>query len=640
MITAAMYTAHEPLASPLKFLLACLYRELAAAAPSRAGMKVLAERTAELEWLFHLTSQLRAAADDREVVKELLRGSTERLQCAAALLVLPERRMEIESHRDESQGDALRRVVAGMRKHLLTWVQRQRQPLVMNGNAGPEPLAARCKILAVPIVREGGGRVVGLLAFFNPCDAADFNDRQVFLARHLGREAAALVAAQFDSMTGLYTRDGLERMYSRDNVENDRGEGSVVYFDIDRMQVVNGVHGFELGNELIIRVAELVGSASDAAVGGISGALAARISGDRFAVVLPESDTRVAVELATRLQGAAARLVIGPAREPMDVSVSCGVAALVPMPQGLARALAAAELACKKAKERGRNRVERYAFEDNSMMRCHEDAMAVGQLRAALKADRLLLYAQRIVPLQNPELPGGYELLMRMRDAREGIVAPGPLIAAAQRYQLLPSVDRWAVRRALDMLSPFRDMLASRGLFMSVNVSGQSIGDAEFVQLFTDQLRAAQLPSGSITVEITEQAAATDLVRAADMTERLGQLGCQIALDDFGTGANSLANLKRLRIGRVKIDGSFVRDILTDRRSQATVRAIVELAKGYRIDTVAEYVETREIAEMVRGLGVDYAQGYAFGHPEPLDELLMHLAHDESRRLHRMYMEM
>jgi EAL domain-containing protein (putative c-di-GMP-specific phosphodiesterase class I) len=333
-------------------------------------------------------------------------------------------------------------------------------------------------------------------------------------------------------------------------------------------------------------------------------------------------------------------LVIGPLQNPVDVSISCGVAALVEMPQGFARAMAAAELACKTAKSRGRGRVELYACEDASMMRRHDDAVAVGQLRSALKADRLVLYAQRIAPLKNTSSAGGYELLLRMRAEDGSLVAPGPLIVAAQRYQLLPSVDRWVIQRALQTLAPYRSMLKSRGLSMSINISGQSLGDETCLQQFKEQLRAANLPAGCFAVEITEQAAVTNLARASAMIQQLQTLGCRFALDDFGTGANTLSHLKNLQIYRVKIDGSFIRDILTDQNSLATVKAIVELAKALSIETVAEYVETDAIADAVRRLGVDYAQGYAFGKPEPLDRLLEKLGIDESLRLRRLFLEL
>jgi len=302
-------------------------------------------------------------------------------------------------------------------------------------------------------------------------------------------------------------------------------------------------------------------------------------------------------------------------------------------------ALAAAELACKTAKSRGRNRVETYACEDDSMMRRHDDMLAVGQLRSALREDRLLLFAQRITPLQDPSLAGGYELLLRLRDQQGSLVAPGPLIKAAQRYQILPSVDRWVVQRALQMLSPYRSMLRSRGLGISINVSGQSMGDEAYLQRLKDLLREARMPPDCITVEITEQSAVSNLARANHMIRELKSMGCRFALDDFGTGANSLTYVKNLQISRVKIDGSFVRDITREPISKATVRAIVELAKGLSLDTVAEFVERAEIAAAVRKLGVDYAQGYFYGKPEPLDELLKKLDSDESQRLRKLFLE-
>jgi diguanylate cyclase (GGDEF)-like protein len=622
------------LAQKLKPVLDCLHRELVAGRPEQKRLQTLTERTAELEWLFKVTSELKGGADEQRMLEQLLSAATERLKSAFGVLLVPDKRLCVEHCRDESRAGALREAWAQARQSLLTWVQRQGRPLVMNGAGRSGEKINRCKLLCVPIVRETG-RVIGALAFFNPPEARDYQSRHTFLARHLGRQTAGVVDAQFDLMTGLYTREGLEQMYRRVEDAPDCGDRSIVYVDIDHMHVVNELHGFELGNELIARVADLVSPPQVP-----DGALAARISGDRFAVVLPESDTRAAATIAERLQGAVRRLVIGPAQNPIDVSVSCGVAAVVSMPQGLARALAAAELACKTAKKRGRNRVELYACEDASMMRRHDDVLAVGQLRSALKSDRLILFAQRIVPLQNATLPGGYEILLRLRAPDGGVVAPGSLISAAERYQLLPSIDRWVIQRALEMLAPYRGTLKSRGITVSINLSGQSVGSDYCARQLAEDLKAANLPAGSLMLEITEQAAVKSLAHASEMIRQLAPWGCRFALDDFGTGSNSLTYLNALPIARVKIDGSFVRDIVTNPRSQATVRGIVELARGFSIDTVAEFVENEAIAEKARSLGVDYAQGYAFGRPEPLDSVLESLAHDESRRLHRLFLEM
>jgi diguanylate cyclase (GGDEF)-like protein len=621
------------LAQKLKPVLDSLYRELAAARPERTKLQALTEQTAELEWLFKVTSDLKGASDERSVVEGLLKSATERLGSGLGTLSVPDRRLSMEYESNPQHAQVLRQAWSQARPHLLSWSQRQRRPLVMNGAGRNGQSITPCKILAVPIVRDTG-RVAGLLAFFNTPESPDYANRHTFLARHLGRQMAAIVESQFDLMTGLYTREGLEQMYRRIADSPEGGEGSVIYIDVDHMHVVNELHGFELGNELIVRVADLIGPPLLP-----ERALAARITGDRFVIVLPEKDTRDALGLAQQIQGKAARLVIGPAGNTVEVSISCGIAALVHMPQGLARALAAAELACKTAKSRGRHRIEMYACEDSSMMRRHDDVVAVGQLRDALKSDRLLLYAQRIVPLQNRDLPGGYEILLRLRAADGGVVSPGALITAAQRYQLLPSIDRWVTQRAVQMLTAYRSMLQSRGITLSINLSGQSIGDEELVRQLAQQLEAAHLPAGCLTLELTEQAAISSLARANDMIQRLKPWGCQFALDDFGTGANSLTYLKTLNIGRVKIDGSFVKDIVTNSRSRATVRGIVELARGFSITTVAEYVENDAITAVVRELGVDYAQGYAFGKPEPLDSVLSALARDESRRLHQLFLE-
>jgi diguanylate cyclase (GGDEF)-like protein len=620
------------LAARLKPLLDCVQRDLVGAQPVKNRVQQLTERTAELEWLFKVTSNLKAAVDDEHVIEELLAEATQRLKASLGVLCVPDKRLIVKFSAEAVGGETLQAAWTQTEPHLLTWAQRQNRPLVINQFGDGKPDRVKCKVLCVPVVRESG-RVIGILAFYNPPDAPDFIKRHVFLARHVGRQAASIVEAQFDLMTGLYTRTGLDQMFS--SVQSAEAiESSVLYLDIDHMHVANELHGFELGNELIVRVAELLSTPTLPA-----DALAARISGDRFAIVLPTSACSDAIKIASELQRAAGRIVIGPSLESFDVSLSAGVSILLPMPDGLARAVAAAELACKTAKQRGRNRVELYAFEDGSMMRRHSDALAVGQLRSALKADRLQLFAQRIAPLQNRSLPGGYELLLRLRTVEGALIAPGTLIEAAQRYQLLPSIDRWVIHRALQVLAPYRGMFRTRSLGMSINVSGQSIGDELFVDQLTALLKDAQLPASCVSVELTEQAAITNMARANQMVERLRVLGCRFALDDFGTGSNSLTYLKSMQVYRVKIDGSFVRDILSNRNSQATVRAIVELAKGLGIETVAEYVETQEIAEAVRAMGVDYAQGYAFGKPEPLEPLLASLAADESQRLHKLFLE-
>jgi diguanylate cyclase (GGDEF)-like protein len=589
-------------------------------------------RSADLEWLFRLTGALRGVDGERRVLEELVAAATARLNSGLGVLYLPEKRVTVKFTLGPSSQAALLESWSQTRETLINWVQRHNRPLRINGVGRNGRHLMRSKVVCVPVA-TAADRVMGSLAFFNPLQAHDYEDHHEFLARHIGRQAASIVEALFDAMTGLYTRAGLDQIF--DGLPDDGGvaESQVIYVDIDHTNIANELHGFELGNELIVQAAELLTAPLLPA-----SALAARIHGDRFVVVLPNVSSLEAVRVADGLQAAATKIAIGPPNDVFDVSISCGVAALLPVPDGIARAIAAAEVACKKAKTRGRNRVEVYASDDGSMMRYQGDALVVGQLRSALKADRLVLFAQRIVPLQDMSLPGGYEILLRVQEVDGTLISPGLMIGAAQRYQLLPSVDRWVVRRALQMLAPYRSMLASRGIGMSINVSGQSIGDETFMRQFTELLKDARLPRESVSVELTEQAAITNLEGAKQMVSRLGALGCGFALDDFGTGANSLTILKALPVNRVKIDGCFVRDIRTDRNSRATVRAIVELAKGLGIQTVAEFVETAEIAHEIRLLGVDYAQGYAYSRPEALAGVLEGLVKDESQRLHRLFL--
>lgn len=602
-------------AARLSPLIGCLRRQFEAGRTGRRARQALSERSADLQWLIELVTSVQRASSDRQILHELLASATAHMHSAFGALYVPDKHLCLEHHDDADAVQEIADLWRRSRAHLSAWARQKRRPLVLNGRG---EFAPRCKILIAPIVAAEGA-VIGVLVFCRLPDARNYRQRHLLLAGHLGRLTTGMIESQFDVMTGLYSREGLEQMYAPIAAAGG-GEHSVLYLDIDQMHVVNELYGFEIGNELLVRVGELLGPPHLP-----HGALAARIAADRFAVLLTGMDTPSAAALAERLQEVIHDLVIGPVDNPIDVSASCGVAALLSLPQGLARALAAAELACKTAKKRGRNRLKVDTCDDGTMLRRHADAMTVGQLRSALKTDQLLLYAQRIVPLRDPTRPGGYEILLRLNDPADGIVLPGTLVQVAQRYQLLPLIDRWVVRKTLQMLSVHRAVLEASGVGISINLSGQSIGDEEFTRHLGEELRAAQLPPGTITFEITEQAAVSSLARAEEMIRTLAPWECRFALDDFGTGSNSLAYLNALPIARVKIDGAFVRDILTNPRSQATVRGIVELARGFSIDTVAEFVETAAIADRVRELGVDYAQGYAFGRPRPFDALLLDL---------------
>jgi diguanylate cyclase (GGDEF)-like protein len=625
--------AEHPAAKIIKRLkpaLSCLRRELAnrksRALRERASS---AERTAELEWLFEFSSTSEGPGTEQGVLDRLLAASAQRLNAEFAALVVPDRPLQPEySAAGSANAATLREALAQVQAHLLAFAHLRKRPLVANAESRARAAGLpACKILSVPVAAKSG-RMIGVLVFLNPEGAPDFLSRQLFLAKHLGRHVATLLEAQFDLMTGLLARTALEETFAALELAPDGRQRTLIYIDVDRLHLVNEVHGFELGDELVVRVAQLLGAPLVPAQ-----ALVGRITGDCFGIIVTDCTTQQACEVAQRIQEAAARIRIGTEQQPLEVSVSCGVAAFMPAPKGFARTLAAAEIACKAAKDHGRARVEIYAHEDSTMVRRHDDILIVGQLREALKNDRMVLYAQRIVPLRDTANPVGYELLVRLQTAEGEIIAPQEFLSAAQRYQLLPAIDRWVLSRALRTLGAWRALVGQSGLSFSINLSAQSIGDEAFIDQAIEQIRASGVAPSSITIEITEQTAVSNLATAAMLMRRIREIGCQVALDDFGTGMNSLAALKGLPVNRIKIDGGFVKDVLTNPRSMAAVHSIMALAQSLELDTVAEYVESEAIAQRLATLGINYGQGFAFGRPLPLDEVLGELKTDESGRM-------
>jgi EAL domain-containing protein (putative c-di-GMP-specific phosphodiesterase class I) len=325
---------------------------------------------------------------------------------------------------------------------------------------------------------------------------------------------------------------------------------------------------------------------------------------------------RVGAEAASVSQG----------QERHTLSVSIGVAALDGTSSELAHVLAAAETACKTAKDAGRNRVEVYRQGDDSISRRLAEDGRASQLRGAIEAGRLLLDTQLILPLAAGEnARPQFELLVRMTDPSGRTVGPDSFFSAAARFQLMPLIDRWVVSHVIEALKPRAGVLDGQQLGFAINLSAQTLNDEGFADMLTERIRASGLDAALFCFEFTENATMAALPKARALMERLRGLGCGVALDDFGTGLSSLSCLRELPVTMLKIDGSFVRDVLTDARAESMVRAMAELARSMKIVSVAEYVETDEISERVRALGVDYGQGFAIGRPIAFADLLKEL---------------
>jgi diguanylate cyclase (GGDEF)-like protein len=480
--------------------------------------------------------------------------------------------------------------------------------------------AAPYKILACP-VRHPSGRVIGVLALFNPPSSPDFDAHQQRIAELLAKKATIVIQAQYDQSTGLMTRQAFERQVGALLAGPAAQQShSILYLDIDRLHVINETFGMHVGDDVIVSVAESMAKALP------RGALSARISGDRLAALIPHVGMDAAAAVAEDIRAAVAAIVPRAGQGSFEVSAAIGVAPVGRAENALAHALATAEIACKAAKDRGRNRVEVFQDSDQSIIRRHTDILVVGQLRDALENNSFRLDAQPILPLRGNYGRPRFELLIRMLGDRGEIIPPAKFLSAAERYQLMPTIDRWVVRHACELLGRHRESFGEDFAHFAINLSGQSLQDDAFLDYVTEQIRICKLPPSVLCFELTETATIGNLTKAQHFMRSLQDLGCQFALDDFGTGVSSLAYLKDLSVNYLKIDGSFVRDALTNARSDSMIKAIAQLAKVMCMETVAEYVETDALRVRMADLGVDYGQGFAMGKSQPLSGLLEELA--------------
>jgi len=599
--------------------LECLRRELSLRLRLGSRERDLDVRERDLDLMLEISSHHSAAASDSDEFGLILKTGLERMGCALAALWVPDKNIALSLTRSGQpmSPESLRRA----ERHLMAWMQLQQRTIVINHiSKVASDVAAPYKILACP-VRHPSERVMGVLALFNPPSAEDFDLHQTRIAEVLAKRATSIIQAQYDPSTGLMTRQAFERQASALLAPSTSAETHIIlYLDIDRLHVINETFGMHVGDDVIVSVAECMAKSLPA------GALSARISGDRLAALIPNSGMDAAAIVAEKIRAAAAAIVPRAGQGSFEVSACLGVAPIGRSDNPLAHALATAEIACKAAKDRGRNRVEMFQDSDQSIIRRHTDILVIGKLRDALGNDSFRLDAQPILPLRGNYGRPRFELLIRMLGDRGEIIPPGKFLSAAERYQLMPTVDRWVVHRACDLLGEHSASVGEDIARFAINLSGQSLQDESFLDFVIGEIKASNLPPGVLCFELTETATIGNLVKAQNFIRRLQDLGCQFALDDFGTGVSSLAYLKDLSVNYLKIDGSFVRDAITNSRSESMIKAIAQLAKVMCMETIAEYVETDVLRARMADLGVDYGQGFAMGKAQRLEDLLRELA--------------
>jgi diguanylate cyclase (GGDEF)-like protein len=605
----------------LRPALECLQRDLALRASLGAMSRDLSSRDRDLDLLLDASVENVDRPGDADELGRLVQAAVDHLGCTFGTLIIPERQVAIvRTRRDQPRGHEAD-VVTRTHRHLLTWAQLQRRTMIVNKIATATDKMPPFKILSVP-VRHLSHRVIGFLALFNGPDLPDFALRETRLVELLSRKVTSILVNSYDGVTGLLTRAAFEQAVSAIlEMRNGAVIDSVIYLDIDRTHVINENFGMHVGDETIVRVAEVIRRRAPI------GAICARISGDRFAVFLSLTDTDVAVTAAEGIRTSVAELTQQRPEGLLKVSLSAGVAAL-PMAskQPLAHALATAEIAAKAAKDHGRDRIETFVGDDTTLVRRTGEERLVGEIRVALATDRFRLFAQPFLPLSVGPAEPRFELLLRMIDDNGELVPPGKFLPAAEHHGLMPEIDRWVVRRALKELALYRSTLAGRVARFAINLSGQSMSDPDAAPFIAAEVEKSGLPADIFCFELSESDAVSQLAHAEGFMQKLRHIGCHFALDHFGTGASSLAYLKTLPVSVIKIDGSFVRDAIANARSESMVKGIAQLARTMGITTVAEFVETDELRIRMANLGVDFGQGFAIGKPLPLEDALQDLS--------------
>jgi diguanylate cyclase (GGDEF)-like protein len=550
--------------------------------------------------------------------ESVLRAVCLRLGCTAATAVFPREESRVLWGRSESDIAFAREQLAVVGAELARRCVDTRKPVATNKLKHTSGGTIACKLVAVPLIARGGP--AGALIIFNRPDEPSFDE---FTVRRLGRFARLLArnaTQDLDQLTGLLAWDGFKsRIESWVRTNDGAAMASMLYGDIDRLHLVNDLAGFSDGDKVIARCGSAI---RRALVGGDS--CACRLSGDRFTVFLPHMNLAQARQLAERICREVSGGTLAQTNPGHLVSMSWGAVSTSAADLHLDHRIAEAEIACKTAKDRGRGRVEVYQDTDHSMIRRHDEIGLIGSVREALRNNRIVVFAQPITPLINHSLPTTYELLVRIIDGKGNLVEAADFMSAATRYQILPEIDRAVCERAFEQLS--RNTSSSGPLRVSINLSGPTLSDPEFLEWLLSAMAKYGIDGTSLVFEITEAAAAANLGQVQQFIRRLTSHGVRFALDDFGTGVSSLAYLKNLEISTIKLDGSYVRDVLTNSRSQALVRAIVQLADAMGITTVAEFVETTVIRDRLAALGIQFGQGFALGRPGPLDDVLAAVA--------------
>jgi diguanylate cyclase (GGDEF)-like protein len=581
----------------------------------------------ELTLVYEVDEKIHGASHSHAGLAHLVGLSGRFLGIAYSVLLIPGKRIRVSATHSSWKNVNRKTLDRYLIDHMLPKLEGHRWPVVFKvpGADGAEGVTDQGYQTLLSPLLDKHGNVEGVLAQLGRVQEGEFTKAERRFMAHIVRKVEYVIERSFDAMTGLMNRSGFEaQLHESAKTLLDASEPhQLIYLDLDNLQLVNDTFSREAGDEVIMRFARLLEEDMS------RNAVVSRLTGDDFCILLTHSSGEQALQLAGQIRdkGSALRYLQG--AKSLQVTMSIGVAEFSEHSGGEGRALTAARMACEAAKDHGRDRIEVYDDQNLSVIRRHDDMQLVAQIQQALDSDGFELLAQPIKGLKPGNDPVRFEVLLRMKDGRSDYVPTRALFSAAERYRLMPQIDRWVVSTTIATLAANAAVVESESANFSINLSGQSLGDDDILEFIDEEIKASGISPERLCFEVTKSAAVSNLQKAQMFIDELRVLGCRISLDDFGAGLSSFAYLKNFKVDTLKIDGSFVRDITDNRISESMVAAITQVAKVMELETVAEYVESKETRELISKLGVDFAQGHEVGRPEPLLLTLQRLSNSE-----------
>lgn len=426
--------------------------------------------------------------------------------------------------------------------------------------------------------------------------------------------------ASHDALTELANRREFEQRLkeSVESAKTQEQQHALLYIDLDQFKIVNDTCGHMAGDELLRQVSSVFKT------GMRKSDILARLGGDEFGILLYQCPLDQALQLAQILRERVQKFRFVWQEKVFSISISIGLVSIDATCQSAGNVMSAADVACYSAKNRGRNRIHYYQPDDRELEQHRGEMQWVSRIPKAIEENRFRLYYQSIIPIVPSEnKKEHHEILLRLEDENGKIISPMAFIPAAERYDLMHLIDRWVISNLFaDLTQQDRyhshEQSSTYSTIYAVNLSGASINDENFIHFVQEQFARYRISPVSICFEITETLAITNLVKAEQTIHQLRELGCHFALDDFGSGMSSFGYLKNLSVDYLKIDGVFIKNIITDAIAAEMVEAIARIASVMGIQTIAEFVEDEAILIKLKTLGVDYAQGYGIGKPAPL----------------------